>query len=90
MSDKVQIGRLALREEGNIWSAYYALPDTMKESVFLGSIRLAAVKENPERKQAFMAMMRDIVSNIIEAETSIRPVWGGPTNAPTKERWGGP
>lgn len=85
-----QIGRLSFREEGNIWSAYYALPDTMKEALFLGSIRMAAIKSDPERKQAFMDMMRDIVSDVIESETGVRPIWGGPKTAPKGERWGGP
>ena len=83
-----QIGRLAMRHEGDNWNAYYALPTSMTEPIFLGSIRMRAISDNPERKQAFMAMMRDIVSDIIEAETGIRPAWGGPTTAPEHERSG--
>lgn len=89
MSELMQkIGRLAMRHEGENWSAYYALPDSMKESIFLGSIRIGAINANPARKQAFMDMMRDIVSDIIEAETGMRPTWGGPTSAPEHERAG--
>jgi hypothetical protein len=84
----VQIGRLALRVEGENWNAYYALPYSMKEPVFLGSIRMGAVANNPERKQAFMLMMRDIVSDIIEESTGFRPTWGGPQSAPEHERSG--
>lgn len=83
-----QIGRLAMRHEGENWVAYYALPDNMKEPIFLGSIRIGAITTNPKRKQIFMDMMRDIVSEIIEEKTGVRPVWGGPAAAPEHERSG--
>lgn len=82
-----QIGRLAMRQ-GDTWVAYYALPDSMAESILIGSIRMAAVVDNPARKLQFMEMMRDVVSDIIEAETGTRPTWGGPTSAPEHERSG--
>lgn len=88
MDNTQQIGRLAMRHEGQNWNAYYALPDSMKEPIFLGSIRMGAINNNPERKQAFVQMMREIVSDIIEAETGVRPTWGGPTAAPEHERAG--
>ena len=77
-----------MRHEGDNWVAYYALPDTMKDPIFLGSIRMGAVIANPERKQAFMTMMRDVVSDLIEEQTGIRPTWGGPERAPEHERSG--
>ena len=88
MDNMQQIGRLAMRQEGQNWNAYYALPDSMADPIFLGSIRMGAITDNPERKQAFMQMMREIVSDIIEAETGVRPPWGGPTTAPEHERAG--
>jgi hypothetical protein len=88
MNESVQVGRLAMRHEGEMWNAYYALPDSMKEPIFLGSIRMGAVVGNAERKTAFMHMMRDIVSDIIEEATGIRPTWGGPQSAPDHERAG--
>lgn len=87
-TEPLRIGRLAMRQEGENWNAYYALPGTMKDPIFLGSIRMGAVTTNPTRKQAFMDMMRDIVSDIIEEETGVRPTWGGPTLAPEHERSG--
>lgn len=84
----VQIGRLAMRHEGELWNAYYALPDSMEGTVFLGSIRMGAVINNEPRKQAFMLMMRDIVADIIEESTGHRPTWGGPQTAPEHERSG--
>lgn len=88
MNNMQQIGRLAMRHEGENWNAYYALPSSMEEPIFLGSIRMGAIAGNQERKQAFMLMMREIVSNIIETKTGVRPIWGGPTTAPEYERAG--
>jgi hypothetical protein len=86
--DHAQVGRLALREEGNNWVAYYALPDTMKDAIFLGSIRMVVVLANPERKQAFMDLMREVVADTIEETTGIRPQWTGPQTALEHERSG--
>ena len=88
MNESAKIGRLAMRHEGENWNAYYALPDSMDEPIFLGSIRMGAITSNPERKQAFMQMMREVVSDIIEAKTGVRPIWGEPTTAPEHERAG--
>jgi hypothetical protein len=85
MKDHAQIGRLAMREEGDEWKAYYAMPDTMKGALFLGSIKMKFV-ESPERKQAFMDLMREAVGDIIEEKTGVRPVWGGPKAAPFWEK----
>lgn len=87
-ADHGQVGRLAMRQEGGNWVAYYAAPGTMEKAVYLGSIMMNAVATNPTRKQAFMDMMRDIVSDFIEEQTGIRPVWGGPKSAPEHERSG--
>jgi hypothetical protein len=83
-----QIGRLSMRHEGANWNAYYSLPNSMEASIFLGSIRMGAIIDNPERKQEFMQMMREIVSDIIEAKTGVRTIWGGPITAPEHERSG--
>ena len=77
-----------MREEGGNWNAYYSLAGTMADAIPLGSIRMGAIVGNPERKQAFMDMMRDIVSDLIEENTGIRPTWGGPETAPEHERAG--
>jgi len=82
------MGRLAMREEGENWIAYYAMPDTMVDAIFLGSIRIGAIKDNPSRKQVFMEMMQDLVSDIIEEKTGVRPTWGSPETAPEHERAG--
>lgn len=84
-----KIGRLAMRHEGANWNAYYAMPGTMVGAIFLGSICIAALHNNEERKAAFMGMMRDIVADVIEMETGQRPTWpDGPQAAPEHERAG--
>ncbi len=81
-----QVGRLALRAEGENWNAYYALPGTMQGALFLGSIKLRFVQDQA-RKQAFMNLMREVVSDVIEETTGHRPVWPHPPQvAPENER----
>jgi hypothetical protein len=71
-----KIGRLAMREEGRFWNAYYALPGTMKDSIFIGSIQMAFVAD----------LRRDCVADILEEQTGVRPTWGGEEIAPEHER----
>ncbi len=85
MKGHAQIGRLALREEGDEWKAYYAMPDTMKDAILLGSIKLRFVAVE-ERKTAFMNLMREAVGDLIEEQIGVRPVWGGPKAAPFWEK----
>lgn len=82
-----EVGRLALRQEGQWWHAYYAFPDTMADANLLGSIRMTAVA-NPERKAAFMGLMQDVVSDLIESAAGVRPDWNEPQRAPEHERGG--
>lgn len=90
MDDKtVKVGRLALREEGKFWNAYYALPDSMEDAILLGSIAMRFVAGNQERKDTFMGLMRESVSDILEEQTGHRPTWpDGPQRAPEHERAG--
>jgi hypothetical protein len=84
-----KIGRLAMRHEGNFWNAYYALPDTMDGAIPLGSVAMAVVEGHPDRKSAFMGIMREAVSDIIEERCGERPIWpDGPLPAPEHERSG--
>jgi hypothetical protein len=85
---------LALRVEGNMWNAYYALPDSMEGAVWLGSIAMRFVTNDGqlavkrlERKAQFINMMREAVADIIEEECGARPTWPkGPVRAPEHER----
>lgn len=80
-----KLGRLALREEGTLWNAYYAMPDSMEGALFLGSIQMRFV-DNEERKWAFIDLMTKAVADIIEEMTGERPVWNEPQRAPEHER----
>lgn len=86
MTKHQQLGRLALRVEGDYWNAYYALPGTMVGAALLGTIRMRFVQDEP-RKDAWMAMMKEAVSDIIEETCGERPVWPfEPTAAPEHEK----
>jgi hypothetical protein len=86
--DKTQIGRLALRAEGDNWNAYYALVGTMDGAILLGSIRMGAVTTSLKCKKAFMDLMQDVVADIIAEKTGTRPTWDWPIRAPEHERSG--
>lgn len=81
------LGRLAMRVEGTMWNAYYALCNTMEGAILLGGIKLAFVLDNPERKQAFLDIMTSIVADHLETHTGQRPEWDI-KDAPEHERGG--
>lgn len=84
-----EIGRLAMRVEGNYWVAYYNLTDTMEGTLELGRIAMTAVSpQHRDRRHAFMAMMQDVVSDILEERCGRRPDWNGPRDVPEYERAG--
>lgn len=64
-----EVGRLAFRVEGTMWNAYWAMPGTMKGALWLGSIALAGIDKNPTRKQAFVDLMQNMVTEILEEVT---------------------
>lgn len=89
MTKQLKIGRLAFRQEGNWWNAYYALrQDSLDGAVQLGSLAMTVAATNPKAKQAFMDTMRIVVSGVIEDATGISPEWGGAHAAPESERSG--
>jgi hypothetical protein len=81
----IEAGRLALREEGECWNAYYAMPGTMVGALFLGSIRMGIVRNHPRRKAQFMALMREAVGDILKDATGSRPVSWDERPAPDDE-----
>ena len=83
-----KMGRLALRHEGSMWNAYYALPDTMKDAIPIGSISMRAVEGHPIRRQQFLEMMSEFVADIIGEEFGVRPAMNTPEPAPESERSG--
>lgn len=88
MSTHRVVGRLAMRQEGSLWNAYYALEDSMDGALFLGSIAMAGVVDNPERKEAFINLMKGMVSDVFEGMMGERPEFGIERDAPESERGG--
>lgn len=87
MSSKVEL-RLALRAEGDWWNAYIAESGTMEGAHKVGSILMAAVHDNEERKEAFMKLMQSFMSDVLKDVTGVRPLWWEPKTAPERERAG--
>jgi hypothetical protein len=85
-NDPVKIGRLAMREEGDNWNAYFAKPDHMAGTIYLGSIRMAFIINNPARKEQFVALMRDVVGDMMQGALGVRPSRWDQQPAPEHER----
>jgi len=85
-AERIETGRLAMRVEGTMWNAYFALPGTMEGAVFLGGGATAAVAD-PFRKAAFMTLMTDFVKDLLEERTGLRPEMSV-RPAPESERGG--
>lgn len=86
--DDIKIGRIALRQEGGMWNAYWAPVDSMEGAVLLGSIRMGLVMGNPELKRTFMALMRQTVDALLQKAVGTSPKWRDPEPAPEHERAG--
>ena len=80
--------RLALREEGSFWNAYLALSDTMENAKLIGSILISPVRNNQEIKDAFMAVMKQVLTDAIEDVTGEKPDEWVTQSAPESERSG--
>lgn len=78
--------RLAFREEDGFWTCYVARLDTMKDAMPIGSILMRVVQEHVEVKDAFMHVMKQTFSIIIEEVTGAPPVNWSARPAPPHER----
>ncbi len=85
--EKQQVGRLAFRVEGDWWVAYYAVPSTMEGAIELGRIAMRLVQDRA-RKEAFMAIMRDAISDFMADVFGQRPDDFITSRAPEHERSG--
>jgi hypothetical protein len=81
--------RLAFRVEGDRWNAYLAQRNTMDGAIWMGSILMTAVTDNPVRKDDFIALMQMAMGDVIEGALGARPTWPDPPErAPEHERSG--
>jgi hypothetical protein len=78
-------GRLAMREEGTTWNAYYTMPDTMTGAIWLGGIAMQFV-EDESRRKIFLNLMQEAVADLLEEMTGERPTWLASQLAPEFER----
>ena len=86
MDQETEIGRLAFREEGAFWVAYFAGPGTMDQAVVLGSIRMNVIQACPEHKAAFVTLMRGVLDTAFAEMFGAVPEWRGAQPAPDHER----
>lgn len=84
----MKIGHLALRQEGSLVVAYYVESNNMDDSIFIGSIQMAAIHDNEDVKQAFINTMRLSISKIIKLATGEDIELGDPEPAPEYEQSG--
>jgi len=80
-----EVGRVAFREEGNKWNAYYAMPHTMEGAMYLGSLSMDLAR-NPAIKESFMGLMRYVVGTLLEHVVGEKPTWKEPVDAPEHEK----
>jgi hypothetical protein len=77
--------RLAMRQEGEFWNAYFAPSDTMHNAILVGSLRLTIAK-HPQFKKAFMELMQEAIGAAIQDTIGVEPTWPEPQPAPDHER----
>jgi hypothetical protein len=83
---KVQLPmRLLMRCEGDMWNAYVARGDTREGEIWIGSILVRLIESNEGRKQAFISLMTEAVSDAIEEIFGQKPTWKQ-QEAPEHER----
>lgn len=84
---RCDVGRLALRVEGDWWVAYYAKPASMDDAIELGRIAMGIVRQE-EFKQAFMELMKSALAAFFEQRGTPIETWHEPETAPEGERAG--
>lgn len=81
-----EIGRLALRVEGNLWNAYWAPRlDTMNGATLMASVRMT-IAMLPGVREAFLTFARDSFDAIAKDALGTTPHWQEPHAAPEHER----
>jgi len=88
MSEALAPFRLAMRREGNWWVAYLALRNTMAGAKELGRVLIGIVENNPERKTAFMDLMKSAIASATVDVLGKAPEYWEEQSAPESERSG--
>lgn len=87
MNSETMFGRIAYRQEGNNWNCYFAQPGTMDGAMFLGTLSMN-IARHPKYRQAFINLMREVVTDLLQSNLGFRPEWTEPHAAPEHERSG--
>jgi hypothetical protein len=85
MSKAMSPFRLALRVDGAMWNAYVAPLQTMEHAIWIGSIRLKLVENDPRRKEQFMGLMKDCLKDTLK-EIGVEVERWNEQTAPEHER----
>jgi hypothetical protein len=83
---RTQIGRLAVREIRDEVRFFYAMPDTMKGALLLGTVKASILRREPLRFEVLLALFRGAVADFIEDASGQRPTLNEPEIAPAHER----
>ena len=87
MKNKTEIGRLAIRKEGEFWNAYWSpSPHNLDNAILIGCIRLNCMTD--QIRIDFMELMKNSFAVHIENITGETPTWSEPRTAPENERGG--
>lgn len=85
---RVQVGRVAMRHEGNNVNVYYAKNDTMEDAVLLLSAPVG-IAGMPGVRDMMLDIGRRVVRELVkEVHGKDVTTWGGPEPAPEHERSG--
>ena len=79
-------GRIAVRSIRDEVHFFYAMPDTMKGALLLGTVKANILRGHPARFDAMLAIYREAVTDMIEAATGARIEFDQPQRAPEHER----
>jgi hypothetical protein len=83
-----QVGRIAMRQQGDWWIAYFAEQGSMQGAVELARVGMGFVQDKTRRDQ-FLKFVRDIYADAIEEKLGVRPQFpDAPQPAPEHERSG--
>jgi hypothetical protein len=87
MNKRMEVGRLALRREGEFWNAYWSpSPHNLDNAILIGCIRMNCVKG--QIREDFMELMKNAFDTIAEGVTGETATWSKPRTAPENERGG--
>jgi len=71
------VGRIAMRDMGDWWVAFYVLPtpEGTEEWTEMGRIKLYLAADSEERKQLFINVFKHYVAEVIQHIAGKEPTW---------------